>query len=390
MSLFLLRGLQHGAYLSGLNSGPVRIERLSLYQFKNYENAELRFQTAFSCLTGPNGAGKTNLLDAVYYCGFCRSSRLATDDLNLMHGREGFRIEAHFVRKERHLNVEIRYRRGGNKEVWCSGDRYTRFSDHIGRLPMVLTGPEDMALIDGYAEERRRFLDGAISTVNKEYLETLIRYNRALAQRNAALKRFREGQPLDQALLDSYAPPMNTAAQVIQLGRKNFLDDLGPLFMQYYQQLSGAAEIPNLEWTTNFPSGEDLALHFQKTQSRDLFLGRTGSGPHKDDLQLLLDGHPARQLGSQGQKKTLLYALRLAQWKWLGDQIGSPPLLLLDDVFDKLDRTRVTARFSLLADSNQAQVLITDTNLNRVEDIFQQIGVPCQSIVIEPGRIARI
>jgi len=378
---------QAGAYLSRPKTLAVRIHRLSLYQYKNYEQADVRFETAFSCLTGPNGAGKTNLLDAVYYCSFCRSARHSVEDQNLMHGREGFRIHGRFEHRGVPVEVEVRYRRGTAKEVYCSGERYTRLSDHIGRLPLVLTGPEDLALVDGYAEERRRFLDSALSTVNREYLEALMRYNRALAQRNAALRRYREGQPADPLLLDGYSEQMQGTGTLIQARRTQFLAELQPLFAECYRLISRQAESPGLDWIANFPAdGDLLALHRHERQ-RDIGSGRTGSGPHRDDLALLLDGHPAKLLGSQGQKKTLLYALRLAQWLWLGRMLGSPPLLLLDDVFDKLDRSRVEALFSLLASHSAAQVLISDTNLNRVEEVFRSIGVDCQSIAVEPGRI---
>lgn len=365
----------------------MRIHRLSLYQYKNYEAADVHFETAFTCLTGPNGAGKTNLLDAVYYCSFCRSARHSVEDQNLMHGRDGFRIHGRFEHQGHPLEVEVRYRRGGTKEVLCSGERYTRLADHIGRLPLVLTGPEDMALVDGYSEERRRFLDSALSTVDRSYLDALLRYNRALAQRNAALRRYREGQPADPLLLDSYSEHMQTSGALIQALRAQFLAELLPLFAECYRLISRQAESPGLDWVASFPSDGDLVALHRRDRQRDIGAGRTGSGPHRDDLALLLDGHPAKLLGSQGQKKTLLYALRLAQWLWLGGKLGSPPLLLLDDVFDKLDRARVESLFSLLASHSAAQVLISDTNLNRVEEVFRSIGVACQSIAVEPGRI---
>jgi DNA replication and repair protein RecF len=365
----------------------VRIHRLSLYQYKNHEQADLQFSTSFSCLTGPNGAGKTNLLDAIYYCSFCRSARHSVEDQNLMHGRDGFRIQGHFAHQGQELQVEVRYRRGAAKEFFCSGERYTRLADHIGRLPLVLTGPEDLALVEGYAEERRRFLDTALSTLHRDYLEALMRYNRALAQRNAALRRCREGQAPDLLLLDSYSQPMQEAGALMHRYRARFLEALQPLFADCYRLISGQAETPGLQWNAGFPPDGDLVALHRRNLQRDMALGRTGAGPHRDDLVLLLNEHPAKLLGSQGQKKTLLYALRLAQWLWLGSALGSPPLLLLDDVFDKLDRGRVEALFSLLASQPDAQVLITDTNLNRVEEVFGGIGVACQALRVEPGRI---
>ncbi len=365
----------------------MRIQRLSLYQYKNHERADLEFETSFTCLTGPNGAGKTNLLDAIYYCSFCRSARHAVEDQNLMHGREGFRILGHFVQHGQDLQVEVRYRRGAAKELYSSGERCARLADHIGRLPLVLTGPEDLDLVEGYAESRRRFLDTALSTRNRDYLDALMRYNRVLAQRNAALRRCREGQRPDLLLLDSYSQTMQEAGALLHRLRGDFLDALQPLFAECYQQISSRAEAPGLERVQGFPADGDLPARHRRDLQRDIAAGRTGAGTHRDDLALLLDGHPARQLGSQGQKKTLLYALRLAQWRWLSGEMGQAPLLLLDDVFDKLDRGRVEALFSLLAAQPGAQVILTDTNLNRVEEVFAGIGQECQALRVEPGQI---
>jgi DNA replication and repair protein RecF len=364
---------------------PVRVLELHLHDFRNYPAASLRFGEGFTCITGANGVGKTNLLEAVHYGAFCRGVRPGPDALSVRHDAPGFRVATRFANAGRVWDVAVVYRHRGGKQLSVNGEAVPRLADHIGRLPTVFLGPEDQALVDGYAEERRRLMDASIAQVDRPYLEALMRYNRALGQRNAVLKAAREGRGFDQALLDSFDPVLAGAAETIRAAREGWVAEIGPVFADVYARLSGRRERPGLEWRAEWTERGGLVAAFRAVQRQDEVLGRCTAGPHRDDLDLTLDGHPAKRLGSQGQKKTLLLALRLAQGAWLETRLGHPPLLLLDDVFDKLDRERARALFALLGEGEGRQVLLTDTNANRVETLFAELGLAHRHVRVDAG-----
>lgn len=375
----------------------MRLESLEAVDFRNYARVGIRPEGPFTAIVGPNGVGKTNILDAVHYCGLCRSARRLPDGLSIRHGQRGFRVAGRFRFGDppaaqnpneqgadattsgpisRHLDVAVVYRKGQGKVLQRNGEAVPRLADHIGRLPMVFLGPEDQQLVDGYSEERRRLMDASLGQVDPVYLRALVRYNRALSQRNALLKEGQGKGGPQQSLLDALDPVLDADAAVLLAGRQRFLDGIAGLFTERYARLSGERESPSLEWRSNWAEDDRLSDALHRQQGKDEALGYTSSGPHRDDLILCLDGHPARKLGSQGQKKTMLLALRLAQADWLTGLLGFPPLLLLDDVFDKLDRDRARALFALLGESITRQVLLSDTNAERVEQLFGELKLP--------------
>ncbi|MFT7588621.1 MAG: DNA replication and repair protein RecF [Limisphaerales bacterium] len=369
----------------------MRLNRLSLFQFKNYESAEIRPERRFVCVTGQNGAGKTNILEAIYYLSFCRTARSTVEDHNLMHGADGFRVSGEFSRKKaettQNLDIIIKYRKKGGKQILSAGEPYSKLADHIGKIPLVFIGPEDLALLDGYSEGRRKFLDTTLCQTHRNYLDALIIYNRFLKQRNALLKSFKEGRTYDKALLDTYTPGMQQAAETIFSVRNSFMEVFMPVFELTYAKLSGEKEQPELCYKSGLKKAS-LSELFAKSLRSDEFLGRTTEGVHKDDLECLLDAHEVKKTGSQGQKKTYLIALKLAVWVWLSENTGCAPLLLLDDIFDKLDRNRVKALFDLLADAKYGQVFITDTNAKRVEEVFSSLNLEFQHIMIKDGIVS--
>jgi DNA replication and repair protein RecF len=379
----------------------MRLEQLDAVDFRNYARVGFRPEGRFTALVGPNGVGKTNLLDAIHYCGLCRSARKLPDALSIRHGQRGFRVAGRFRvgadegvasakpgPEGRLLNIAVVFKKGQGKVLQRNGEPVPRLAEHIGSLPMVFLGPEDQQLVDGYAEERRRLMDASLGQVDRVYLQALVRYNRALAQRNALLKEGQGRGGPDQALLDALDPMLDADAEVLREGRKSLLEELEPLFARTYARLSGERESPSLEWRSNWAEAERLSEVLHRQQGKDEALGYTGTGPHRDDLILRLDGHPARKLGSQGQKKSLLLALRLAQAEWLTGLLGFPPLLLLDDVFDKLDRTRARALFALLGENGPqegpaSQVILSDTNAERVARTFADLSIPLQLLEAE-------
>ncbi len=354
----------------------MQLVALDVLDFRNYATARLEPGRGFTALVGPNGAGKTNMLDAVHYCGLCRSGRKLQDALSIRHGREGFRIQGQFRRGADGppLEVAVVFRRGKGKELQVGGQAVPRLADHVGRLPMVFLGPEDQQLVDGYPEARRQLMDASIGQVDRPYLQALMRYNRALAQRNAVLKQSNGIGAADQVLLDSLEPALDRDAKVLREARAGLLEAIRPDLAEAYARLSGGKELPSMDWKSNWSEDAALGPALRRTQGKDEALGYTSVGPHRDDLILELDGHPARKLGSQGQKKSLLLALRLAQARWVAAKAEQNPLLLLDDVFDKLDRQRAEALFALLSDWGLGQVLLSDTNAERVDRLFQKLG----------------
>ena len=371
----------------------MQLRALQLHNFKNYTDLTIQTAEHFSCLVGANGAGKTNLLEAIHYLAFCRSARSGRESHNLRHGERGFRIAGRFQSEDREMKVEVRFRQGqgGGKEVHCNGEKYEKFSTHIGRIPLILSSPFDSELVEGYSEARRRLMDATIAQVNPEYLENLIRYNRYLTQRNALLKSAREGKSVDPALIDAFDPGLiETGTQIFEV-RQAFAESVTPIFSELYKHISGDREQTTLSYRSGL-SDKPLSQILRDARRDDEYLGRTTKGIHRDDLVCELGGHPIKEVGSQGQKKTYLTALKLALGKWLAARTQASPILLLDDVFDKLDRNRIEALFEILgipggAESGFGQVWLTDTNADRIRSVFSKLGLNYSGLRVEDGQI---
>ena len=330
-------------------------------------------------ISGNNGVGKTNLLDAIYYLCFTKSYFSKSDQQNVQKGAQGFRTEGCFVWEGKDHKVVCVVRESAKKEFSLNGEYYEKFSAHIGKFPCVMIAPDDVQIIVGGSEERRRFLDALISQLDATYLQQLIEYNKILQQRNGFLKSFAEKKQADLSLLDVYDEQILPAAMYIFEQRKIWLKKILPLVNEFYTRIAGTTEplIPKYESQLLQDSYRTLLKQYRE---KDLLLQRTLAGVHKDDIDLALDGQPFKYLASQGQRKSLLFALKLAEYETLRQVKGFAPILLLDDVFEKLDELRMHNLLDWVCVQNQGQVFITDTHCERIRDELDKLSVSYQLI----------
>lgn len=362
------------------------LKRISILNYKNLEQAELAFSRKMNCIIGKNGMGKTNLMDAVYYLSFCKSATNPIDSQNIRHEQDFFVLQGFYETEG-----------GDPEEVYCGLKRrqkkqfkrnkkeYTRLSDHIGLIPLVMVSPADTLLIAGGSEERRRFMDVVISQFDREYLDALIRYNKALVQRNTLLKA--ELEP-DEELMNVWEEMMASTGEVVFRKRQQFIEEFIPIFQSYYSYISQNQEEVKLSYQSHAAEGDLLAL-LRANRQRDRVMGYSLKGIHKDDLIMQLGEFPMKREGSQGQNKTYLIALKLAQFEFLKRTgSGTTPLILLDDIFDKLDALRVEQIVKLVAGDNFGQIFITDTNRDHLDRILKKIEGDYKLFEVENGEVS--
>ncbi len=364
----------------------MHLKSLSILDFKNIEQADVRFCPKLNCLLGDNGAGKTNILDAIYYLSFCKSFFNSVDSLNIRHGNEFFMLKGDFLRGDDNETVSCGYRNGQKKQFKRNHKIYKRLSEHIGLFPLVMVSPSDSSLITGGSDERRKFMDGVISQYDHSFLDSLIKYNRALLQRNNLLKRFSENGGFDEDTLLIYDDQLCEFGKTIFLKRKEFIGKMIPVFQYFYKFVSGGNEMVALEYNSSLESN-DLSEQLSLCRGKDRATQFTNSGIHKDDLNLLLDGYPIKKLGSQGQNKTYLVALKFAQFEFIKNISGIKPILLLDDIFDKLDANRVGKIIELVSQDKFGQIFISDTNRKHLEDIIFRINSENMIYKIADGKV---
>lgn len=348
-------------------------------QFKNYEQASFRFEQRIVGICGNNGVGKTNLLDAIYYLCFTKSYFSRSDQQAVFKGASGFRIQGGFDEDGQPASVVCILRGNGKKEFLADGVAYEKFSRHIGRFPCVIIAPDDIQIITGASEERRRFLDALLSQLDPVYLQNLIEYNKVLQQRNGFLKSLTERRLTDKNLLEVYDEQLIGPGAWLFERRRGFLQTLLPMAGRFYTQIAGVEEPLTLTY-------ESALLHtpfrrlLRENLEKDLYLQRTGGGIHRDDIDIGFAGVPFKTMASQGQRKSLLFALRLAEYETLREAKGFAPLLLLDDVFEKLDEFRMHNLLDRVCLRDNGQVFITDTHPERIQRQMEKIGVPIQLI----------
>jgi DNA replication and repair protein RecF len=330
-------------------------------------------------ISGRNGVGKTNLLDAIYYLCFTKSYFNRSDATNALNGAGGFRIEGHFNRENEQLKVVCILRETGKKEFQVNDDAYEKFSHHVGRLPCVFIAPDDVKMITEGSEERRRFADAILSQTDPEYLQRLMNYNKLLLQRNSYLKSMADTHSKDFNLLDVYDEQMTADGNYVFNKRKSFLTDCIALVKEFYHNISGTIEDVNLEYDSQLLRW-DFGELLRSTRDKDMYLQRTTSGIHKDDIQLSLGKQPFKNIASQGQRKSLLFALKLAEFETLKTDKGFAPLLLLDDVFEKLDEARMHNLLNWVCVQNKGQIFITDTHHQRIADHLEKLDAHYQLI----------
>jgi len=348
----------------------MKLEHLSIVHYKNIREADLYFSPGVNCLVGKNGMGKTNLLDAIHYLSFCKAFNGVTDSQVITHGEEFFMLGGDYELEGQPEEIRAGYRLRSKKSFKRGGKEYQRLSDHIGLLPVVMLTPADSVLLQGGSEERRKFMDMVISQFNKPYLNALIRYNQALQQRNSLLKT--EPPCTDPLLYQACEEQMDFYGRQIYLARRQFVEDFTPVFQEFYNIISMERERVSLTYTSHYDQGESLLPLLNAVRSRDLSLGYTTRGSHKDDLQFEIGDHLIKQLGSQGQNKTFLVGLKLAQFDFLRRMGHTTPILLLDDIFDRLDGDRVEQIIRLVASDRFGQIFITDTNREYLDRIIEQ------------------
>lgn len=359
----------------------LRLHHISLTQFKNYHNRSFLFEERIVGICGPNGAGKTNLLDAIHYLCFTRSYFNRNDTVHVMHGRAGFRIEGDFLLNEKPEKAVCILRETGRKEFQVNETVYKRFSEHIGRYPCVVIAPDDAVLVTGGSEERRNFMDALFSQLDAAYLQHLITYQKVLQQRNALLKSFAETNSRNEELLNVLDEQLADPGDYISRKRISFLEKLLPLVKEHYLSISGKPEKVHLHFESELLSSGMTEL-LKASRQKDLHALRTCSGIHKDELEITLNGQPFRQNASQGQRKSLLFALKLAELETLQSEKGFAPFLLLDDVFEKLDEDRIQRLLHRVCSENEGQIFITDTDASRLKAHLEKTGSAFQMITL--------
>jgi len=358
------------------------INKLSVLNYKNIRQAELSCSVKTNCFFGNNGMGKTNLLDALYYLSFCKSHVHAPDSRLVRNGEEMCVLQGFYDYDGKGEEIFCAIRRNQRKLFKRNKKEYERLSEHIGLLPLVMVSPTDADLISGGSDERRRFMDMIISQRDKPYLNALIQYNKALMQRNSLLR----DHNTETSLYEAFEMQMGAYSPMIFEKRKAFMQTLTPIFSEYHRMICSGGESVALEYTSQLTE-VDILKELRDARSRDQQLGYTSVGIHKDDVEMTLDGQLIRQYGSQGQNKTYLIALKLAQFIFMTSDGATQPILLLDDIFDKLDSERVEKIIGLVSEDRFGQIFMTDTNRKYLDRILETIGQDYALFKVEQGNV---
>jgi DNA replication and repair protein RecF len=347
----------------------MHLKKLILTNFKNYELGELEFSSKINCFVGNNGVGKTNILDAIHYLSLTKSFFNSIDSISIKHGEDYFIVQGTFQRDDEEDNIYCAFQRQKQKLLKRNGKEYQKLSDHVGRYPVVMISPADSALVTEGSEERRKFLNKIISQYNSEYLDSVLRYNKALQQRNKLLKDFKSSGRFDNEVLSIWDAQLVRYGNYIFRERDVLVNELISVFQEYYEMISNGKEEVRLHYRSHLAEG-NFPEALQNSIGKDRFLEYTTVGIHKDDLLLEMNGFPVRLLGSQGQQKSYLVALKLAKFDYIKRKAGFAPILLLDDIFDKFDAERVEQIIKLVGNHRFGQIFITDTHQSRLQEIL--------------------
>lgn len=364
----------------------MHLTHLTCINYRNIRECDLKFSEKFNCFLGANGMGKTNLLDAIYYLSFTKSHLSSVDSQLINHEGEFFMLQGDYDRNSQQETIMASVRRRSKKQFKRNKKDYGRLSDHIGLIPAVLVSPDDIYLIEDGSDERRRFMDVVISQYDKDYMHALMRYNQSLQSRNALLKA--EVMP-EAEMFDIYEEQMSREADYIYKQRCEFCNEFTPLFKDFYYRISGGHETVDLQYTSHNDRGKLKPL-LEECRGRDYAVGYTTRGSHKDDLSMLLDGYPIKRTGSQGQNKSYIVALKLAQYIYLKKATGVTPLLLLDDIFDRLDTFRVENIIRVVSSDDFGQIFITDTNRNYTDSLISKIAAEAAIYIISEGVVSAL
>ena len=347
----------------------VGIQQLSLVQFRNYVQKQFNFTDRIVGIVGPNGTGKTNVLDALYYLSFTKSYFSRPDAQNVHHAYQGLRIQGQYKINEEDIEVTCIIRENLKKEFYYDTEMYAKHSQHIGKIPCVMIAPDDVQIITGSSEERRRLVDSLLSQIHPEYLKYLIQYNKILVQRNSLLKLAAETGLIDALLLETLNEQLVQNGNPIFKFRSELMSELLPEVLSLYNHLAGQDDIIHIQYLSLL-SNTPFDILLEQSLEKDKILQRTNVGIHKDDLVITIQGQPFKQEASQGQRKSLLFSLRLAEWKIIKKYKGFSPILLMDDIFEKLDEQRMIHLLDWVSNATDGQVFITDTHKERVADLL--------------------
>jgi DNA replication and repair protein RecF len=349
------------------------LETLRLINFKNYQNIEFNFNEEINCLVGENGVGKTNVLDAIYYLSLAKSFSNISDNQLILHNESFFSILGSFYKDDRSHKVKCSAKLNSKKSISINDNIYDKIKDHIGVFPTVLISPNDTDIIRGVSENRRKFIDGVISQLDKIYLDNLLKYNHILKQRNALLKSTESIGQLDLDLIESFDQTIIHTGKEIHFTRKKFISRLVPHLKRFYTDISDQKENIDIIYQSDL-EGNDFKSLLKRSLNRDVLLRRTSAGIHRDDYRLEIDGYPMKKFSSQGQQKSLIVSLKIAQFEIMREKSGFKPILLMDDVFDKLDDRRIEKIMNLVAGHTFGQIFVTDARPERTLSIFESIN----------------
>jgi DNA replication and repair protein RecF len=345
------------------------LKSLDLTQFKNHEKLHFDFSTQLNCFVGLNGSGKTNVLDAIHYLSLTKSAVQSSDSLNVQHEQDFFAIKGQFQLNDKPVEVRCTFELGKKKLIYQNGKALDKISEHVGLIPLVLIAPDDTELIKGGSDGRRKFFDGLISQLDHGYLDKLIRYHHFLKQRNALLKKFAETGRRDLTLLDHYDQELIGLSKLLALRRSELLQELAPLLQRDYEEISQGQEKVTITYETEALRA-DFESYFFSLRKKDLITKNSNAGIHKDDFNFQIGEHPIRKIGSQGQQKSFIIALKLGQFQIFEQARGEKPLLLLDDIFDKLDDLRIAQLMQLISKNTFGQIFLTDARPERSKKIL--------------------
>ena len=362
------------------------LKKLTLTNFKNYELSELEFSPKINCFVGNNGVGKTNILDAIHYLSLAKSFFNNIDSINIRHGEEYFILRGIMEREGSDDEIYCAFQKLKQKLFKLNGKIYQKISDHVGRYPVVMISPADSALISEGSEDRRRFMNKIISQYDSGYLESVLSYNKALQQRNRLLKDFRSTGKFEEDMLQIWDSQLIKYGNYIYNERQNLVNDLIPVFQEYYSMISSGREKVKLSYNSHLAEG-DFGTALSNAVQKDRFLEYTTVGIHKDDLILQMNDHPVKLLGSQGQQKSYLVALKLAKFDYIKRKAGYSPILLLDDIFDKFDADRVEQIIRLVGNHRFGQIFITDTHSSRLHEILSGHNTDYKLFSIDNNRV---
>jgi DNA replication and repair protein RecF len=360
------------------------LKSLELLQFKNHEKTKLQFSKEINCIVGLNGSGKTNILDGIHYLSLTKSAVQSSDSLNVQHEKDFFAIKGNFELDHKPLEVRCTVEQGKRKQIYQNGKALDKTSEHVGLIPLVLIAPDDTELIKGGSEGRRKFFDGLLSQLDRSYLNQLIRYHNFLKQRNSVLKKFAETGRRDLTLLDAYDSELIGLSIVLSKRRSELLRVVAPMLQSHYEEISLGQEKVTITYETE-ALREDFETYYKSLRRKDFITRNSNSGIHKDDFGFQIGEHPIRKIGSQGQQKSFIIALKLAQFQIFEQDKGEKPILLLDDIFDKLDDLRIAAMMDLISKHNFGQIFLTDARQERSKKILGELNSEVQFFLLENG-----